>query len=118
MITTTELSDLLTKDALEFDCTPQEQAYALYSDLHKEEYGVRARFAADYSFEELVESIMTIYNQRQNLADMKRREKEARENALRKATTPTPVAILGDFWPQMARNQEKRVLERFPINFQ
>lgn len=101
------LSALIRSEALENGYTEQEQAYSIYSDEYKEDWGVRPRFAAEYSFEELVKSIISIHVGREHLAAMERdilkakeKAEQAEAEALRKATTPTPVAILGDFWPK------------------
>lgn len=101
------LSALIRQEAAENGYTEQEQAYCIYSDEYKEDWGVRPRFAAEYSFEQLVNAIIFLHVGREHTAAMekdaqerKRKDDEATAEALRKATTPTPVAILGDYWPK------------------
>jgi hypothetical protein len=101
------LSALIRQEAAENGYTEQEQAYCVYSDEYKEDWGVRPRFAAGYSFEQLVNAIIFLHVGREHTAAMekdaqerKRKDDEATAEALRKATTPTPVAILGDYWPK------------------
>ena len=92
------LIEIFTLDAQDHGTTPREEAYSFYSDFHKDEYGVRPGFAAEYSLEELVNSIISIEVYKDHEAQMKKEARKKFEKAKKEALTRRPF-ILGDFWP-------------------